>query len=306
MGISLASSPLLSLALAGNFLGLKPRCHLHQVGMNWWLSGTIFSLAGAIWDCYAAIFNVCDNVLLKGLCHHQAPIWGIALPLGASVMPVPLSISIQPVPLDVNQSPCCCAIVCCLNHLVIALLCAAWQIVLFYPALPEAFHCNATVHCLQHCVVVPPCTNILHFICDNGRQARHVIITLMGADHKLEAVHKECIHASSMLQFNLFGQRNYEYRAIHSFGWRNCECCAATSNSFGRCNYKCSTTIHSFGRRNCGCCTMIPHYHSQCNHYFICPIWQLGDFHEKKVHRHPPPQFFLSFFVRKGRPFCDG
>ena len=44
----------------------------------------------------------------------------------------------------------------------------------------------------------------------------------MGYHQELEAVHEECIHASSVLQFNLFGQHNYECRSmIHLFGRRN-------------------------------------------------------------------------------------
>ncbi len=35
-----------------------------------------------------------------------------------------------------------------------------------------------------------------------------------------------------------------------------------------------------------------PHNHSQHNHYFTCPTWQLGKFHEQKVPCHPPPIFF--------------
>ncbi len=57
---------------------------------------------------------------------------------------------------------------------------------------------------------------------------------LMGANQELEAVCDECIHASNVLQFNLFGRRN-------------CECHAAT-NSFDRRICKCnSQLIHSAG-----------------------------------------------------------
>ncbi len=141
---------------------------------------------------------------------------------------------------------------------------------LFHPALPEASHCHITVPCLQHCVGVPSHTNIHHFICANGRQSHHIIITPMGAHQELETVREECIHASSVLQFNLFGQRNYE--------------CRTTIHLFGQRNYECHATIHLFGQRNCEC------NHSQYHHYFTCPTWQLGKFHEQKVHCQPPPK----------------
>ncbi len=177
---------------------------------------------------------------------------------------------------------------------------------LLHPALPEASYCHATVRLLQHRVVVPSHANIHHFICTNGGQAHHIIITPMGTHHELKAVCEEFIHASSMLQFNLFGQRNYEcHTMIHLFGRCNCECRAAI-DSFGRCNYECRAMIHLFGRRNCECCVVINSFgrhnyecratihlfgrrkyewdHSQCHHYFTCPTWRLGEFHEQKVH----------------------
>ncbi len=59
--------------------------------------------------------------------------------------------------------------------------------------------------------------------------AHHIIITPTGAHQELEAVHDDCIHASNVLQFNLFGRHN-------------CQCRAAT-NSFGLRNYECHTAL---------------------------------------------------------------
>jgi hypothetical protein len=52
----------------------------------------------------------------SSLCHQM---------LIALLMPAPFGPSIQPAPLSVNQSSCCCAVVRCLKHLVIMLLCAS-------------------------------------------------------------------------------------------------------------------------------------------------------------------------------------